>query len=231
MSGAIFWAAAQVTDRPNILDDRRGTIPRNVAAMSADHRSPTRDVVEAAFRQHRAQVLAALVKRLRDFELADDVLQEAFALALRALGDGRAAAVARGVAVHRRAQPGDRPPAQPARDGAGARSAGCRRGACIRGARSAPRHPDRDRGRAPQPAVHVLPPRARARGAGRADPPGGGRSHRGGDRAGVPGAGRHDGTAPGPRQAQDPRRRHLVRAARRRRRWPTASTRCSRSST
>jgi RNA polymerase sigma factor (sigma-70 family) len=50
--------------------------------MSADHRSGAQDAVEAAFREHRAQVLAALVRRLRDFELADDVLQEAFALAL-----------------------------------------------------------------------------------------------------------------------------------------------------
>lgn len=39
--------------------------------------------VEAAFREHRAQVLAALVHRLRDFELAEDALQEAFAAALR----------------------------------------------------------------------------------------------------------------------------------------------------
>ena len=44
------------------------------------------DAVELAFREHRAQVLAALVKRLRDFELADDVLQEAFALALERWG-------------------------------------------------------------------------------------------------------------------------------------------------
>jgi RNA polymerase sigma-70 factor (ECF subfamily) len=50
--------------------------------MSAVRRSPTRDAVEAAFREHRAQVLAALVRRLRDFELADDALQEAFTLAL-----------------------------------------------------------------------------------------------------------------------------------------------------
>jgi RNA polymerase sigma-70 factor (ECF subfamily) len=50
--------------------------------MSADDRSPAPDAVEAAFREYRAQVLAALVRRLRDFELADDVLQEAFALAL-----------------------------------------------------------------------------------------------------------------------------------------------------
>jgi RNA polymerase sigma-70 factor (ECF subfamily) len=50
--------------------------------MPADERTATRQAVDVAFRQHRAQVLAALVRRLRDFELADDVLQEAFALAL-----------------------------------------------------------------------------------------------------------------------------------------------------
>ena len=38
--------------------------------------------VEEAFREHRARVLAALVGGLRDFELAEDALQEAFALAI-----------------------------------------------------------------------------------------------------------------------------------------------------
>ncbi len=38
--------------------------------------------VEDAFREHRARVLAALVGNLRDFELAEDALQEAFAMAL-----------------------------------------------------------------------------------------------------------------------------------------------------
>jgi RNA polymerase sigma-70 factor (ECF subfamily) len=38
--------------------------------------------VEDAFRENRAQVLAALIGRLRDFELAEDALQEAFVLAL-----------------------------------------------------------------------------------------------------------------------------------------------------
>jgi RNA polymerase sigma factor (sigma-70 family) len=38
--------------------------------------------VEEAFREDRARVLAALVSGLRDFELAEDVLQEAFTLAL-----------------------------------------------------------------------------------------------------------------------------------------------------
>ncbi|MBV9336444.1 MAG: RNA polymerase sigma factor [Solirubrobacterales bacterium] len=37
---------------------------------------------EEAFHEHRAQVLAALVSRLRDFELAEDALQDAFALAV-----------------------------------------------------------------------------------------------------------------------------------------------------
>jgi RNA polymerase sigma-70 factor (ECF subfamily) len=40
------------------------------------------NAVEEAFREHRAQVLAALVTRLHDFELAEDALQDAFALAL-----------------------------------------------------------------------------------------------------------------------------------------------------
>jgi RNA polymerase sigma-70 factor (ECF subfamily) len=40
------------------------------------------NAVEDAFREHRAQVLAALVSRLRDFELAEDALQDAFALAV-----------------------------------------------------------------------------------------------------------------------------------------------------
>ena len=38
--------------------------------------------VEQAYREHRARVLATLVGGLRDFELAEDVLQEAFTLAL-----------------------------------------------------------------------------------------------------------------------------------------------------
>jgi RNA polymerase sigma factor (sigma-70 family) len=48
----------------------------NVDAMAPNH------AVEEAFREHRARVLAALVGGLRDFELAEDVLQEAFAMAL-----------------------------------------------------------------------------------------------------------------------------------------------------
>jgi RNA polymerase sigma factor (sigma-70 family) len=50
--------------------------------MTASQPDATTSVVEEAFREHRARVLAALVGRLRDFELSEDVLQEAFALAL-----------------------------------------------------------------------------------------------------------------------------------------------------
>jgi RNA polymerase sigma-70 factor (ECF subfamily) len=50
--------------------------------MPATDQSLARRAVEEAFREHRVQVLAALVGGLRDFELAEDALQEAFALAL-----------------------------------------------------------------------------------------------------------------------------------------------------
>ncbi len=45
------------------------------------------NAVEEAYREHRVQVLAALVYRLRDFELAEDALQDAVALALERWGD------------------------------------------------------------------------------------------------------------------------------------------------
>ena len=50
--------------------------------MTASQPDATTSVVEEAFREHRARVLAALVGGLRDFELAEDALQEAFTLAL-----------------------------------------------------------------------------------------------------------------------------------------------------
>ena len=50
--------------------------------MSPTDQSTGTSAVEEAFREHRTRVLAALVGGLRDFELAEDALQEAFALAL-----------------------------------------------------------------------------------------------------------------------------------------------------
>jgi RNA polymerase sigma factor (sigma-70 family) len=51
-------------------------------AMPPTDQAAASQAVEEAFREHRARVLATLVGGLRDFELAEDVLQEAFALAL-----------------------------------------------------------------------------------------------------------------------------------------------------
>jgi RNA polymerase sigma factor (sigma-70 family) len=50
--------------------------------MPSPHEDASARAVEEAFREHRARVLAALVGGLRDFELAEDALQEAFTLAL-----------------------------------------------------------------------------------------------------------------------------------------------------
>ncbi|SEP54359.1 RNA polymerase sigma factor [Amycolatopsis saalfeldensis] len=44
-------------------------------------------VVERVYREHRARMLAALIRVLGDFELAEDALQDACALALRKWGD------------------------------------------------------------------------------------------------------------------------------------------------
>jgi len=44
-------------------------------------------VVERVYREHRARMLAALVRALGDFELAEDALQDACAMALRRWGD------------------------------------------------------------------------------------------------------------------------------------------------
>ena len=79
--------------------------------------------VEEAFREHRARVLATLVGGLRDFELAEDVLQEAFALALERWPRDGMPEDARRLAVHGRAQPRDRPAAPPTRRRGEARAA------------------------------------------------------------------------------------------------------------
>jgi len=56
--------------------------------MPAAGHDAARRAAEETFRKHRTQVLASLVHGLRDFELAEDALQEAFALALARWPDG-----------------------------------------------------------------------------------------------------------------------------------------------
>jgi RNA polymerase sigma-70 factor, ECF subfamily len=54
--------------------------------VPATGQDAARRAAEEAFREHRTQVLAALVRAFRDFELCEDALQEAFALALARWG-------------------------------------------------------------------------------------------------------------------------------------------------
>ena len=169
-------------------------------------------------------MLAALVHRLEDFELAEEALQEAAAAALQrwpSAGVPAAPAewlvtVARNRALDRlRRQRTAHAKYQQLSD-AGEKSE----------TMDAPyRQPGQSRGRAPEPDLHLRSPGARRGGAGGADPSCGGRAHCGGDRSRVPGVRGDDGAAPGARQAQDPRRRDRLpgparppaaRAARRR---------------
>ena len=166
------------------------------------------------FAQHRAQVLAALVSRLRDFELAEDVLQEAFASALRRWPADGAPAVARRVAVHGRAQPCHRPAAQPARRPSSALEQ-------LAPARSPQSRPSCSPTRLAEigderlsllfTCCHpALAPEARV--ALTLQAVGGLTAAEIARAFLVPG--RDHVAAPGPREAQDPRRGHLVRAAR-----------------
>ena len=72
--------------------------------------------------------------------------------------------------------------------------------------RHTPRADRHRRGRPAAADLHLLPPRARARGAGGADPAAARRPDRRRDRAGVPGPGDDDGPADHPREEEDQRR-------------------------
>jgi RNA polymerase sigma-70 factor, ECF subfamily len=60
--------------------------PSSFSRVPAVGQDAARRAAEDAFREHRTQVLAALVRGFRDFELCEDALQEAFALALERWG-------------------------------------------------------------------------------------------------------------------------------------------------
>jgi RNA polymerase sigma factor (sigma-70 family) len=62
------------------------TVGVGPGSEASDERAGT--AVERAFRLHRQRVLAVLVRELRDFELAEDVLQDALALALERWSTG-----------------------------------------------------------------------------------------------------------------------------------------------
>ena len=142
---------------------------------------------------------------------------------------GRAGALARRRGAGRRRWPGCSPPraARPS-TGCGATrptppgwpSCRSRRSSMARRARDRgqdPRCPGGVPRRAAAAVLHLLPPRAGARGPDRADAALPGRAVHAGGGAGVPGARGDDGAADRPGQAQDPRRADPVPGARRRR--------------
>ena len=121
----------------------------------------------------------------------------------RTLATRRRPAQARRLAHHHRPQPCDRP-RPPGHDRRVEASGGNR---ALVGRRTVPRRRQRRRRRPPAPDLHVLPPGALDRRAGRADAAHARRAHHRRDQPRVPGAGADDGAAPGAREAQDPQRR------------------------
>ena len=65
--------------------------------------------IEKIFRDEAGRALATLIRLVGDFDLAEDVLQEAFAVALERWPAMPAAGQSAGVAGQCRAQQGDRP--------------------------------------------------------------------------------------------------------------------------
>ena len=183
-------------------------------------------LLEQVFRDEWGRVLAALIGFLGDFDLAEEAAQEAFAIAAeRWPRDGMPANPGAWL-VDDGAQPRDRP--DPARAHARREDAAARR------RRSRSRTTMDDDGlprRAARADLHVLPPGARARRAGRADAAHARRPDDRRDRARVPRPGADDGAAARAREAEDHGGRHPVPRAARRTCCPTGSPPCSRSST
>ena len=179
-----------------------------------DRGAPARGVVailEQVFREQWGRVLAALIGFLGDFDLAEEAAQEAFAIAAERWPRDGVPDQPGALAGDDRAQPRDRPhPPRPhaRREDAPARGA---RG----GREDADGRDDHVPRRAARAGLHLLPPGARHRGAGRADAAHARRPDHAGDRARVPRRRADDGAAARARQAQDQGGRHPVpRAAR-----------------
>ena len=140
----------------------------------------------------------------RDFALAEDALQDAFARgAARRWPATGVPAQPRRVDHRDRAPPGDRPAAPRARARRPRPGPADRSWTSSTQAEPDPGHESAVRRRPAAPHLHVLPPGARARGAGRADAAHARRPDDARDRARVPRPRGDDGPAPRPRQAQD----------------------------
>ena len=205
---------------------RRQSRPRATAARSRCRPLVETLTLEHVFRDEWGRVLANLIGFLGDFDLAEEAAQEAFAIAAeRWPRDGNSRQPGR-LADDDGPQPRDRPHPPRARRSPRRRSS-LERAEAVEdddGRDDVPR-------RAARAALHVLPPGARARRAGRADAAHARRPDDRRDRARVPRPGADDGAAARPREAQDQGGRASRSASRRRICCPTGSRRCSRSST
>ena len=95
--------------RARVPDPRRGApLPGGGAGLTAP---PESNDVARVFREEYGRAVAVLVRVFGDIGIAEDAVQEAFALALRALAADGPAPQPRRLDHHHRAQPRDRPTA------------------------------------------------------------------------------------------------------------------------
>ena len=164
------------------------------------------EIVDQVYRSEWGRIVATLIRQVGDFDLAEEVAQEAFADRAGVVAvDGRAGVPA-GLDRPDGAQSSDRslPPPRP----------GCsessKRWPRTRSPLAGILEPDegdgaRDPGRSPAPDLHLLPPGAAAGRAGGPHPADALRSRDGRDRPRLPRLPCHDGSAPRAREAQDQR--------------------------
>ena len=198
-------------DPARLARSRRRSTARSRSGRSASRpETEERKRVEQVFREEWAVRSSILIRVLGDFELAEDAVQDAFTTALeRWPRDGVPRNPGAWIVTTARNRAIDRI----RRERAFARKAELlARLEALPGGGGRREH---DPGRSARARLHLLPPGARRRRAGRADAARGRRAHDRGDRARLPRRRADDGTAARAREAEDPRRRHPVpRAAR-----------------
>ena len=198
-----------------------GARSRCAPSRASEPARPTVEV-EAVYRAEFGRVVASLTGRFGDLDLAEEMAQEAFVEAVRRWPTegvppnpgGWLTVVARNKALDRLRRESTRQARHEEAE--------------MLTAHEDPARPGHlgDRRAAPA-ALHLLPPGARPRGAGRADPAAARWPHRarGGER--LPRARAHDGAADHPSQAQDRRREHPLPGAARPRAARAARGACS----
>ena len=193
-----------------------------MTAQRCDRMTPAE--IEKIFRDEAGRALATLIRLVGDFDLAEDALQDAFAVALERWPAGRCRRPIRGpgwsMSDATRRSTGS---AGKSRFAASSSELDARIAAQCVGLRRGRRRRARRRHAAAD--LHLLPSGLRRRSPGRADAAHGLRADHRAGRARLSGRRGRDGAAPGPRQAEDPARRHSLRGAGARRAGAAAARR------